>query len=82
MKQLKPFKYFQIFKLKLKNQKPVVVDVLFKAYPMVPLSCMQIQSDRMLPLHISLFAGNSEDQYLFFGNKVLKLVGWRNPYKA
>ncbi len=24
---------------KIKNQEPIVVDVLFKAYPMVPLSC-------------------------------------------
>ncbi len=32
------FESFQIFKLKLKNQKPLAVDVLFKAYPMVPLS--------------------------------------------
>jgi hypothetical protein len=25
-------------RVKLKNQKPIAVDVLFKAYPMVPLS--------------------------------------------
>jgi hypothetical protein len=28
----------QIFKIKSKNQKPIAVDVLFKAYPMVLLS--------------------------------------------
>ncbi len=30
---------FKYSAMKLKNQKPIVVDVLFKAYPMVPLSC-------------------------------------------
>jgi hypothetical protein len=30
---------FKFSKVKLKNQKHVAVDVLFKAYPMVPLSC-------------------------------------------
>jgi hypothetical protein len=32
-------KSFQVFKSEIKNQKPIAVDVLFKAYPMVPLSC-------------------------------------------
>ncbi len=31
--------------MKLKNQKPIVVDVLFKAYPMVPLSCSSNLAD-------------------------------------
>ncbi len=30
---------FKYSKVKLKNQKHIAVDVLFKAYPMVPLSC-------------------------------------------
>ncbi len=30
---------FNYLRVKLKNQKPIVVDVLFKAYPMVTLSC-------------------------------------------
>ncbi len=30
---------FKCSRMKLKNQKPIAVDVLFKAYPMVPLSC-------------------------------------------
>jgi hypothetical protein len=30
---------FQYSRVKLKNQKPIAVDVLFKAYPRVPLSC-------------------------------------------
>ncbi len=30
---------FKYSRGKLKNQKPIAVDVLFKAYPMVPLSC-------------------------------------------
>jgi hypothetical protein len=29
----------QNFEVKLKSQNPIAVDVLFKAYPMVPLSC-------------------------------------------
>jgi hypothetical protein len=40
MKRLRTLKSFQIFKSEIKNQKPIVVDALFKAYPtMVPLSC-------------------------------------------
>jgi hypothetical protein len=39
MKWLRTLKSFQIFKSEIKNPKPIVVDVLFKAYPiMVPLS--------------------------------------------
>ncbi len=34
--------------LKLENQKPIAVDVLFKAYPMVPLSCRSNQAGRYL----------------------------------
>jgi hypothetical protein len=33
----------------MKNKKPIAVDVLFKAYPMVPL--MQIQSERPVLLN-------------------------------
>jgi hypothetical protein len=36
MKDLEPFKYSRS---KIKNKKPIVVDVLIKAYPMLPLSC-------------------------------------------
>jgi hypothetical protein len=32
----------------LKNQKPTAVDVLFKAYPMVPLSCRSNMAGRYL----------------------------------
>jgi hypothetical protein len=38
-KQEAGFILFKYSKLKLKNQKPISVDVFFKAYPMVPLSC-------------------------------------------
>ncbi len=38
MKRLRT-KSFQIFKSELKNYKQIAVDVLFKAYPMVSLSC-------------------------------------------
>ncbi len=31
---------FQIFKSEIKKSKTIVVDVLFKAYPKVPLSCI------------------------------------------
>ncbi len=37
MKRLQTLNSYQIFKIK--NQKPMTVDVLFKAYPIVPLSC-------------------------------------------
>jgi hypothetical protein len=34
------FEVFQIFNTEMKSQKPIIaVDVLFKAYPMVPISC-------------------------------------------
>jgi hypothetical protein len=39
---------FKYSELKLKSQKPVVVDVLFKAYPMVPLSCRSNLAGRYL----------------------------------
>jgi hypothetical protein len=35
-KRLRIMKSFQKFKKKFKNQKPIVVGVLFRAYPMVP----------------------------------------------
>ncbi len=39
MKRLRTLKSFQIFKIKIKKyKKHLVVDVLFKAYPMIPLS--------------------------------------------
>jgi hypothetical protein len=33
--------FFEYSRVKLKNQKPKAVDVLFMAFPMVPLSCGQ-----------------------------------------
>jgi hypothetical protein len=39
MKRLRTLKSFQIFKIRIKNKKLIVVDDLFKTYPMVPLSC-------------------------------------------
>jgi hypothetical protein len=41
MKWLRALNSYQIFKIKIKNKKPIAVDVLmsFKASPMVPLSC-------------------------------------------
>jgi hypothetical protein len=39
MKWLRTLKCFQIFKTEIKNLKFTVIDVLFKVYPMVPLSC-------------------------------------------
>jgi hypothetical protein len=33
------FEVFQKCKIKIKNKKPIAVDVFFKAYPTVPLSC-------------------------------------------
>jgi hypothetical protein len=38
-KLLRTFQSFQIFKTEIKNQKSMAVDGLFKAYPMVQLSC-------------------------------------------
>jgi hypothetical protein len=39
MKRLITLKFFKKFKIKIKKSKPIAVDVLFKAYPKVPLSC-------------------------------------------
>ncbi len=39
MKRLRILNSYQIFKIKIKIKKPIAIDVLFKAYPMVPLSC-------------------------------------------
>ncbi len=35
-KNLEVFSSLGIFRSEIKNQKPIVVDVVFKAYPMVP----------------------------------------------
>ncbi len=40
--------FFKYSALKLKNQKPIAVDVLFKAYPMVPPSCRSNLAGRYL----------------------------------
>jgi hypothetical protein len=39
MKWLRTLKSFKIFKVKIKKFETFKVDVLFKSYPMVPLSC-------------------------------------------
>ncbi len=39
---------YQIFKIKSKNKKPIDIHVLFKAYPMVPLSCRSNLAERYL----------------------------------
>ncbi len=40
--------------MNLKKQKPIAVDVLFKAYPMVPLSCRSKLAGPAVPLmHLS-----------------------------
>ena len=43
---------FQYSRVKFKNQEPIAVDVLFKAYPMVPLSSSSIQSGQTVPLKV------------------------------
>ncbi len=58
MKRLRTLNLFQIYsELKLKNQKLTAVDVLFKAYPMVPLSCGSNLAGRYLNVRLpaSLF---------------------------
>jgi hypothetical protein len=42
------FEIFSNIKNKLKNQKPIAVDDLFKAYPKVPLSCRSNLAGRYL----------------------------------
>ena len=48
MKQPRALKSFQKFRSKLKNQKPIDVDILFQVYPMVPLSCRSNMAGRHL----------------------------------
>ncbi len=48
MKRLRTLNSYQIFKIKIKNQKPVAVDVLFKACRMVPLLCRSNLAGRYL----------------------------------
>jgi hypothetical protein len=47
MKRLRILKFFQKFKIKIKNQKPIAVDVLFNAF-----STRLIQSGRAVPLKV------------------------------
>jgi hypothetical protein len=49
LKRLQTLNSYQIFKIK--NQKPLAVDVLFKAYPMVPLSCRFNRTDGTFKLN-------------------------------
>jgi hypothetical protein len=49
LRTLKSFQFFKYSKVKLKNQRHLAVDVLSKAYLMVPLS-LQIQSGRTVPV--------------------------------
>ncbi len=44
---------FKYSRVKLKNQKPIAVDVLFKAYPMVQLSCRSSMAGRYLQVFIN-----------------------------
>ncbi len=46
-----------VFKIKNKNKKNLVVDVLFKAYPMVPLSCRSNRAGRYLLRFLSISQG-------------------------
>ena len=49
MKRLRTLNSYQIFNIKNKKyKKPLAVDVLFKAYPMVPLSCRSNLAGRYL----------------------------------
>jgi hypothetical protein len=41
-------RFFKYSRVKLKNHKPIAADVLFKAYPMVPLSCRSNLARRYL----------------------------------
>ncbi len=45
MKPLITWKLFQIFSTEIKKSKNIAVDVLLKAYPMVPLSCRSNLAD-------------------------------------
>ncbi len=48
MNRLRTWNSSQIFKIKNKIKKPIAVDVLFKTYPMVPLSCRSNLARRYL----------------------------------
>ncbi len=62
MKWLRTLKSFQIFKSELKNQKPIAVDVLFKAYPMmVPLSCRSNLARRHLKGHLNILGQHKQN---------------------
>jgi hypothetical protein len=47
-KLLRTLNSFKIFKIKIKKSKTIGVEVLFKAYPMVPLSCRSNLARRYL----------------------------------
>jgi hypothetical protein len=42
MKRLRTLRSFQVFKIKIKNLKPIAVDVFFKAYPILILSFLHL----------------------------------------
>ncbi len=46
MKRLRTLKLFKIFRTEIKKPKTIAVDVLFRAYPMVPLSCRSNLAER------------------------------------
>jgi hypothetical protein len=47
---------FKYSELKLKNQDPIATDVLFKAYPMIPLSCRSNLAGRYLRVRLVIFS--------------------------
>jgi hypothetical protein len=50
MKRLRTLNSFQILKIKNKNLKPIEVEVLFKAFPMVQLLCRSNLKGRYLQI--------------------------------
>ncbi len=70
---------FKYSRVKLKNQKPIAVDVLFKAYPMVPFSCRSNLARRYLKAENISRERTSECQKKVIFSKVKSMkIGKRN----
>jgi hypothetical protein len=63
--------FFKYSRVKLQNQKPIAVDVLFKAYPMVPLSCRSNLAGR----YLHVVVGYKSSQKFRFGCRPVCIAG-------
>jgi hypothetical protein len=69
--------FFEYSRSKLKNQKPISVDVLIKAYPMALLSCRSNLAGRKVRLYLLHVKGTVRPDWI-----CMRVVSLESPLKA